>query len=64
MNWIDGERVKQVSKAIGDAHQAMDRLYYHSHSNEDILKHADAVSRALIRVRRETRKNLQIGGKQ
>jgi hypothetical protein len=57
MSWIDGDRVKQVSAAMGDAWEAMDRFYYHSHSNEDLLSNADAVNQALRRVRREARKN-------
>jgi hypothetical protein len=57
MSWIDGNNVKPISKAIGAAWEAMDRLYYHSHTDADILKHADQVSRALTRVRRETRAN-------
>jgi hypothetical protein len=56
-SWVDGDNVKPISKAIGDAWEAMDRLYYHSHTDADILKHADQISRALTRVRRETRTN-------
>lgn len=55
--WVDGSNVKAISKAIGEAWEAMDRLYYHSRTDADILKHADQVSRALTRVRRETRAN-------
>lgn len=47
MSWIDGSNVKPISKAIGAAWEAMDRLYYHSHTEADIIKHADQVSRAL-----------------
>ncbi|WP_141772888.1 hypothetical protein [Mycobacterium malmoense] len=59
MSWIDGDQtqVKRVSKAIGDAWSAMDRLYYHSHTNEDIIENANAVSAALRRVRAEARRN-------
>jgi hypothetical protein len=56
-SWIDGNNVKPISKAIGAAWEAMDRLYYHSHTDADILKHVDQISRALTRVRRETRAN-------
>jgi len=55
--WVDGDNVKRISNAIGDAWEAMDRLYFHSHTNADIIKHADQISRALTRVRRETRTN-------
>jgi hypothetical protein len=56
-SWIDGTNVKPISNAIAAAWEAMDRLYYHSHTDADILKHTDQVSRALTRVRRETRAN-------
>lgn len=56
-SWVDGDNVKPISSAIGDAWHAMDRLYFHSHTDADIIKHADEVSRALRRVRRETRAN-------
>jgi hypothetical protein len=57
MSWIDGERVKQVSSALGEAREAMDRLYYHSDSNAEIVLHANAVSVALNQVRWEARRN-------
>lgn len=56
-SWIDGDRVKSVSKAIGDAWAAVDRLYFHSPTNADIVKHANEASEALNRVRREARAN-------
>lgn len=58
--WVDGGNVKPISKAIGAAWEAMDRLYYHSHTDADILKHTDQISRALTQVRREVRANTHL----
>jgi hypothetical protein len=55
--WNDGDRCKPISKAIGAAWEAMDRLYYHSHTDADVVKNADAVSHALVQVRRHARAN-------
>jgi hypothetical protein len=57
MSWVDGDHCKPISAAMRRAMDAVDRFYYHSHSNADLLRNADAVSRAVSDVRRETRAN-------
>jgi hypothetical protein len=57
MAWVDGGRCKPISAAMRKAMDAMDRFYYHSHTNADLLRNAHAVSRALSQVRHETRAN-------
>jgi hypothetical protein len=56
-NWVDGDRVKMISHAMSEAMTAMDRAYYHSHTDSDLIKHTKAVSKALTEVRRHARAN-------
>jgi len=57
MSWIDGERRKQISRAMTEAWEAMDKAYYHSHTDADLLRHTEAVGKALAKVRRHARAN-------
>ncbi|WP_302415870.1 hypothetical protein [Mycobacteroides abscessus] len=40
-----------------DAYEAFDLAYYRSQTNDDLLKHTAAVSKALAEVRRHVRAN-------
>jgi hypothetical protein len=55
--WIDGDRCKQISAAMSEAHEAFNAAYYESPSNVDLFIATERVSRALNKVRREIRKN-------
>lgn len=56
-SWIDGDRRKQISRAMTKAREAMDLAYYHSHTDADLVKHTQALSTALSEVRRHARAN-------
>lgn len=43
--------------AMRDAYEAFDLAYYRSQTNDDLLKHTAAVSKALAEVRRHVRAN-------
>lgn len=47
MNWTDGTRRPQINKAMRRAHDAFDRAYYKSQTNEDLLRNILATTAAL-----------------
>lgn len=55
--WIDGVRRQPISKAMTKAWEAMDRAYYHSHSNQDLMDNTAALIKALNDVRLQVRLN-------
>jgi hypothetical protein len=55
--WYDGPKRRQINKAMRDAYEAFDLAYYRSQTNDDLLKHTAAVSKALAEVRRHVRAN-------
>jgi hypothetical protein len=55
--WVDGDRCDQISAAMREAWEAMDRAYYHSHTDGDLIENTTAVSAALAKVRRHARAN-------
>jgi hypothetical protein len=57
MDWIDGDRCKQISSALTEAREAFNAAYFESSSNVDLFIATERVSRALNKVRREVRKN-------
>lgn len=57
MDWTQGPRRSQINLAMTGAWEAMDRFYYHSHTNEQLLANAEAVSKAVAEVRRHARAN-------
>lgn len=55
--WIDGDRCTQIRAAMREAMDAMDRAYYHSRTDGDLVRNTNAVSAALAKVRRHARAN-------
>ncbi|ORA60931.1 hypothetical protein [Mycobacteroides franklinii] len=55
--WVDGDRAKQINAAMREAWEAMDRAYYRSDTDGDLVKNTMAVSVALAKVRRHARAN-------
>lgn len=56
-HWIDGDRRKQINQAMREAHTAFDLAYHKSPTDADLIKHTEAVSKALAEVRRHARAN-------
>lgn len=55
--WYDGTRRRQINKAMRTASDAFDLAYNHSQTDADLIKHTEAVSKALAEVRRHARAN-------
>lgn len=57
MHWIDGDRCKQISAALGEARDALDRAWYQCDDEVDLFMATQRASRALGKARREIRRN-------